>query len=83
LESELSGAQFQGVAVESCVGTLGGVAVILAHITEGGPPITIMPAINQIAGVLCGVGILICVCFVCGHPENKPARGRTKEEAVP
>jgi hypothetical protein len=78
LESELSGAQFQGVAVESCVGTQGGVAFILAHITEGGPPTTIMPAINQIAGMLCGVGILICVCFVCG-----PARGRAKEEAVP
>jgi uncharacterized membrane protein YccC len=58
----------------SYLGTQGGVALILALITGGGPPGSIMPAANRIAGMLCGVGILICVCFVCGHPGNKSAQ---------
>jgi uncharacterized membrane protein YccC len=58
----------------SYLGIQGGVALILALITGGGPPGSIMPAANRIAGMLCGVGILICVCFVCGHPGNKPAQ---------
>ncbi|HYY26931.1 MAG TPA: biotin/lipoyl-binding protein [Chthoniobacterales bacterium] len=37
---------------------------------------------DRIAGMLCGVGILICVCFVCGLQGNKPARGGTKEETL-
>ena len=49
------------------VGTQGGVAFILALVTGVGPPDSIMPAVNRIAGMLCGVGILLCVCFVFGH----------------
>jgi uncharacterized membrane protein YccC len=57
----------------SYVGTQGGVAVILALITGQGPPDSILPAVGRIAGMLCGVGILICVCFVVGDPGSKPA----------
>jgi uncharacterized membrane protein YccC len=46
------------------VGTQGGVAFILALVTGIGPPDSIVPAVNRIAGMLCGVGILLCVCFV-------------------
>jgi uncharacterized membrane protein YccC len=51
----------------SYVGTQGGVAFILALVTGVGPPDSIMPAVNRIAGMLCGVGILLGVCFVFGH----------------
>jgi uncharacterized membrane protein YccC len=49
------------------VGTQGGVAFILALVTGVGPPDSMMPAVNRIAGMLCGVGILLAVCFVFGH----------------
>jgi uncharacterized membrane protein YccC len=46
------------------VGTQGGVAFILALVTGPGPPDSIVPAVNRIAGMLCGVGILLGICFV-------------------
>jgi uncharacterized membrane protein YccC len=49
------------------VGTQGGVAFILALVTGLGPPDSMMPAVNRIAGMLCGVGILLCVCLVFGQ----------------
>lgn len=55
------------------VGTQGGVAFILALVTGLGPPDTILPAINRIAGMLCGVGILLCVCFVFGLAGETPS----------
>jgi uncharacterized membrane protein YccC len=58
----------------SYVGTQGGVALILALVTGGGPPDSILPAVGRIAGMLCGVGILICVCAVLGHPGEKPLK---------
>jgi uncharacterized membrane protein YccC len=48
-------------------GTQGGVAFILALVTGLGPPDSIMPAVNRIAGMLCGVGVLLFVCFVFEH----------------
>jgi uncharacterized membrane protein YccC len=63
----------------SYVGTQGGVAIILALITGQGPPDSILPAVGRIAGMLCGVAILICVCFVVGHPGSKTAGGLTAE----
>jgi uncharacterized membrane protein YccC len=63
----------------SYVGTQGGIAVILALITGQGPPDSILPAVGRIAGMLCGVAILILVCFVCGHPGSEPAGGLTTE----
>lgn len=45
----------------SYLGTQGGTAFILATITGGGPPDSILPAVSRIAGMLCGVGILIFV----------------------
>jgi uncharacterized membrane protein YccC len=52
------------------VGTQGGVAFILALITGSGPPDSILPAINRIAGMLCGVLILLGVCRVVGYPRS-------------
>jgi uncharacterized membrane protein YccC len=49
------------------LGTQGGVAFILALVTGVGPPDSIVPAVNRIAGMLCGVGILFCVCLVFGQ----------------
>jgi uncharacterized membrane protein YccC len=56
------------------VGTQGGVAFILALVTGVGPPESIMPAVNRIAGMLCGVGILLCVCLVFGHAAWGPSQ---------
>jgi uncharacterized membrane protein YccC len=66
------------------VGTQGGVAFILALVTGLGPPDSIMPAVNRIAGMLFGVGILLCVCLVFGHPgegSHSPVPGATKPAA--
>lgn len=64
------------------VGTQGGVAFILALVTGLGPPDSIMPAVNRIAGMLCGVGILLCVCLVFGHVgSHSPVSGATKPTA--
>jgi len=52
------------------VGTQGGVAFILALITGSGPPNSILPAVDRIAGMLCGVLILLGVCRVIGHPRS-------------
>jgi uncharacterized membrane protein YccC len=46
------------------VGTQGGVAFILALVTGVGPPDSMVPAVSRIAGMLCGVGILLCIYFV-------------------
>jgi uncharacterized membrane protein YccC len=64
----------------SYVGTQGGVAFILALVTGIGPPDSIMPAVNRIAGMLCGVGILLCVSFVFGHAggSRSQVQGGTK-----
>jgi hypothetical protein len=42
-----------------------------------------MPAVNRIAGMLCGVGILLCVCLVFGYAGgiNSPAPRATKPAA--
>jgi uncharacterized membrane protein YccC len=53
------------------VGTQGGVAFILALITGSGPPNSIVPAVDRIAGMLCGVIILLCVCRVIGYPRSE------------
>lgn len=65
------------------VGTQGGVAFILALVTGLGPPDSIMPAVNRIAGMLCGVGILLCVCLVFGHVggSHSPVPRATKSVA--
>jgi uncharacterized membrane protein YccC len=60
------------------VGTQGGVAFILTLVTGIGPPDTIMPAVSRIAGMLCGVGILLFVCFVFGHTAG--SRSATQRE---
>jgi uncharacterized membrane protein YccC len=65
------------------VGTQGGVAFILALVTGIGPPDTIIPAVSRIAGMLCGVGILLFVCFVFGHTagSRSPTQRETKAAA--
>jgi uncharacterized membrane protein YccC len=65
------------------VGTQGGVAFILALVTGLGPPDSIMPAVNRIAGMLCGVGILLCVCLVFGYAggSDSPLPGAAKPAA--
>ena len=65
------------------VGTQGGVAFILALVTGMGPPDSMMPAVNRIAGMLCGVGILLGVCLVFGNAEGSrsPVPPATKPAA--
>ena len=65
------------------VGTQGGVAFILALVTGIGPPDSMMPAVNRIAGMLCGVGILLCVCLVFGYVagSHSPVPRATKPAA--
>jgi uncharacterized membrane protein YccC len=46
------------------LGTQGGLAFIVALVTGLGPPDSILPAVTRVAGMLSGVGILLCVCFV-------------------
>ena len=62
------------------VGTQGGVAFIIALVSGFGPPDSILPAVNRIAGMLCGVGILLCVSFVFGHEggSHPPAQRETE-----
>jgi uncharacterized membrane protein YccC len=52
------------------VGTQGGVAFILALVTGSGPPNSILPAVSRIAGLSCGVLILLVVCGVIGYPRS-------------
>jgi Predicted membrane protein len=52
------------------VGTQGGVAFILALVTGRGPPNSILPAVDRIAGMICGVLILLGVCRVIGYPRS-------------
>jgi uncharacterized membrane protein YccC len=54
----------------SYVGTQGGIAFIISLVSGLGPPDSILPATNRISGMLCGVGILICVSFVFGQPAS-------------
>jgi hypothetical protein len=67
----------------SYVGTQGGVAFLLALITGTGPSDSIMPAVNRIAGMLCGVAILFTVCAVVGYSggNSSIASTRTKPTA--
>ena len=62
-----------GTSQWAYVGTQGGVAFILALVTGLGPPDSIAPAVDRIAGMLCGVGILLFVCFLFGQaPGRRP-----------
>jgi hypothetical protein len=58
------------------VGTQGGVALIIALVSGFGPPDSILPAVNRIAGMLCGVGVLLCVSFVFGHGGGSHSRAQ-------
>jgi hypothetical protein len=60
------------------VGTQGGVAFILALITGTGPPDSILPAIDRITGMLCGVLILLGVCRVVAILGARFDRNRFK-----
>jgi uncharacterized membrane protein YccC len=64
------------------VGTQGGVAFILALVTGLGPPDSIVPAVNRIAGMLCGVGILLCVCFVFGYTGGPTSQIQRQNKAA-
>jgi uncharacterized membrane protein YccC len=63
------------------VGTQGGVAFIISLVTGLGPPDSLMPAINRIAGMLCGVGILLCVCFVFGQASGNRSQVQPEVKA--
>lgn len=62
----------------SYVGTQGGVAFLLAVITGNGPPDSIMPAINRIAGMLSGVAILLGVSLVFGRTFEYERTAKTE-----
>jgi uncharacterized membrane protein YccC len=64
------------------VGTQGGVAFILALVTGLGPPDSIVPAVNRIAGMLCGVGLLFCVCLVFGQAAWGPSQSQSSSKAA-
>ena len=70
----------QGTSRWVYVGTQGGVAFILALVTGMGPPDSMMPAVNRIAGMLCGVGILLCVCLVFGYAEGSRSPTPTRDQ---
>jgi Biotin-lipoyl like len=61
---------------DGLMGTQGGVALIIALVSGFGPPDSILPAVNRIAGMLCGVGILLCVSFVFGHGGGSHSRAQ-------
>jgi uncharacterized membrane protein YccC len=69
----------------SYVGTQGGIAFIISLVSGVGPPDSIVPAANRISGMLCGVGILICVSFVFGHRSGSrsPLQRPSKATASP
>jgi uncharacterized membrane protein YccC len=69
----------------SYVGTQGGIAFIISLVSGLGPPDSIVPAANRISGMLCGVGILICVSFVFGHPGSSrwPLQRQSRATASP
>jgi uncharacterized membrane protein YccC len=45
-------------------GTQGGLALIMAMVTGNGPPNTIVPVVNRIAGIMLGVLVFMCVATV-------------------
>jgi uncharacterized membrane protein YccC len=49
------------------VGTQGGFTFVVAVVTGLGPPDSIVPAVSRLAGMLSGVAILLCVCFLFGQ----------------
>jgi uncharacterized membrane protein YccC len=67
----------------SYVGTQGGIAFIISLVSGLGPPDSLVPGNNRISGMLCGVGILICVSFVFGHlgSSRSPLQHETKTSA--
>jgi uncharacterized membrane protein YccC len=65
----------------SYVGTQGGIAFIISLVSGLGPPDSIVPAVNRISGMLCGVGILICVSFVFGHPATSRSQPQHETKA--
>jgi hypothetical protein len=48
------------------IGSVGGLAILSMNLQESGQLYRF--AVFRTCEVACGVGILICVCFVCGHP---------------
>jgi len=45
-------------------GTQGGLAFIIAIVTGNGPPDTIVPVVNRIAGIMLGVLVFMCVATI-------------------
>ncbi|MBV9488154.1 MAG: FUSC family protein [Verrucomicrobia bacterium] len=58
----------------SYVGTQGGMAFIMALVTGDGPPASIVPVVNRVAGMISGVLILHLICTLMkAWKENLPA----------
>jgi len=58
-------------------GTQGGLAFIMAIVTGNGPPDTIVPVVNRIAGIMLGVLVFMCVAasvrlWQTGFAEGNP-----------
>ncbi len=49
---------------QAYIGTQGGVAFITAMVTGGGPPASVIPALNRLAGVFVGVAMMLAVSVV-------------------
>ena len=61
------------------VGTQAGFAFIMAMVTGSGPPATILPALDRLAGIMLGVAIVIVVSFAVAprRPERARPLGET------
>lgn len=62
-----------GARPYSYVGTQGGFALLLALVTGPGPPDTIEPVLDRLAGMLAGVGLMMVVSFLL-EPLWRPRR---------
>jgi uncharacterized membrane protein YccC len=56
-------------------GTQGGLAYIMAIVTGNGPPDTIVPVVNRIAGIMLGVLVFMCVAAIVRLRETGFAPG--------
>jgi uncharacterized membrane protein YccC len=64
------------------VGTQAGIAFIMAMITGSGPPATILPALDRLAGIVLGVGIVMAVSLAVSarRPPASTTRPPTAAE---
>jgi uncharacterized membrane protein YccC len=61
-----------GGGPQAYVDTQGGVALIMALVVGSGPPDTLVPVLNRLAGILLGVGLVVGLGVVFARPRAQP-----------